>query len=114
MDRLFNRKKSVRLTPDDDLDELTTLIKRNQKDIYKILKKDKVDELKELDRLIQLNQNVHIIKKNETLECPICMDNRINVCVVPCGHCFCNNCLTNASKCYLCQREIFLKQTLYL
>ena len=50
-------------------------------------------------------------------KCPICFQNSIQVCINPCGHCFCSDCINkNGSKqeCYICRSKIINKITLLI
>jgi hypothetical protein len=113
----FGIKKSssaYRDREDDEEPDIARVLRHNQTLFYNILKKDKLDQLKALDEVIRQAQAKTIISKSDALECKICMDKRVDMCLVPCGHCFCSNCINKASKCYICTREIFIKQKLYI
>jgi hypothetical protein len=53
-------------------------------------------------------------KTKSKLECPICMDKKIDTCMVSCGHTFCGKCVEKALKCFICDAEIFMKQKIYI
>jgi len=44
--------------------------------------------------------------------CPICFDNNIKICLVPCGHTFCDECDIRF-KCAICRTNILSKQKIY-
>ena len=54
------------------------------------------------------------VSKGDSLvpNCPICFDNNINICLVPCGHTFCSECDIRF-KCAICRTNILSKQKLY-
>jgi hypothetical protein len=43
---------------------------------------------------------------NTDIICPICIENKINTCCIPCGHTYCNNCIKNTNKCFICRKSI--------
>jgi hypothetical protein len=45
------------------------------------------------------------------IECVMCKDNNVNVCIVPCGHMGCHKCIVNYDKniCFLCKQVIKCK-----
>ena len=51
--------------------------------------------------------------KYVSLDCKICFDNLIETILIPCGHCYCNNCSNNMTKCYICQQNIMTKYKIY-
>ena len=106
-------KKSDTSNSYDD-DDLSKFLRNNQNDFYKVLKKNKLLEIQALDELIRINEAKSIIDKNTALECQICMDKRISICLVPCGHCFCGDCIKNEYRCHICNQETFIKQQLYI
>ena len=95
-------------------DDLSKFLRVNQNEFYKVLKKNKLEELQSLDELIRVSQAKALINKNNVLECHICMDKRISICLVPCGHCFCGDCIKNEYRCHICNQETFIKQQLYI
>lgn len=54
-------------------------------------------------------------------KCTICIDNTIDICLIPCGHCFCKECIDKSNenrafmttKCPMCRQE-FTIQKLYI
>lgn len=95
-------------------EDLSKFLRVNQTEFYKVLKKNKLEELQALDELIRVSQAKSVINKNNALECQICMDDKVSICLVPCGHCFCEKCIKNNYKCHICNQEIFIKQQLYI
>jgi hypothetical protein len=51
---------------------------------------------------IEYNENYY----NNDNNCPICYENKINSCCIPCGHTYCNKCIKNTDNCYICRRYI--------
>lgn len=43
---------------------------------------------------------------NEDNNCPICYENKINSCCIPCGHTYCDKCIKNTNNCFICRRNI--------
>tara|TARA_E500000178_G_scaffold22251_1_gene20744 strand:- start:1167 stop:1487 length:321 start_codon:yes stop_codon:yes gene_type:complete len=106
MNRLFGKSKA-----NSDL-SLITFIKNNEKQVYKCLEKDKLDDLKNYDKLIQKAKTQ--INNYKSYECTICMENDVNVCIVPCGHTFCSKCIKDANRCFICNSDIFMKQKMFI
>ena len=48
----------------------------------------------------------HEYGKYVSLDCKICFDSLIETILVPCGHCYCNNCSNNMDTCYICQKIV--------
>ena len=63
------------------------------------------------NKLIMLNNK---LKKKDNLSCPICFENKINITLIPCGHCFCSNCIQSSSNCYFCRKQIQSKHKIFL
>ena len=91
-------------------EDLSKFLRVNQNEFYNVLKKNKLEELKTLDELIRISQAKSLINKNNALFCQICMDNKISICLVPCGHCFCENCIKNDYKCHICNQKSSLNK----
>ena len=47
-------------------------------------------------------------------KCLICFENDISSCCVPCGHTYCNRCISNAVNCYMCRSTIREKINIYI
>lgn len=83
-------------------------------------------ELKIDSLTCQFNENVNKINKfknliiKATLEekikniCSICATHKINTCINPCGHVFCNTCTDKMRNCGMCRGSINTKIKLYL
>ena len=52
---------------------------------------------------------------NDKVTCKICYTNKVNTCINPCGHLFCNMCLNNLTdnSCPLCRNNIVSKIKVY-
>jgi hypothetical protein len=94
--------------------EVFSFIKQHKTILYNILKKKQRDELVALDYTIKTMEVRKIIAGKKINECPICFDNNVDTCIVPCGHTFCHKCIESARNCYMCNQEIFLKQKVFL
>ena len=67
-------------------------------------------------RKLFINTTTEIIKAEKLNKniCPICFENEINMCAIPCGHTCCNDCIiqsikyhnTRVSKCLSCRNQI--------
>lgn len=85
-----------------------------------------------ISKISLLNQNIIEYKKliNECLPkedvetiqaisnellCSVCLTNKINICITPCGHTFCNKCTDHMrSSCYMCKGNVGNKIKLFL
>lgn len=54
-------------------------------------------------------------RKNSNTICCICMENIVNLVLVPCGHVMCSNCFKSYNiECYKCRNRIVSCQKVYL
>lgn len=44
--------------------------------------------------------------KREAHICPICIEKKINICLTPCGHTFCDGCAQKSGTCALCRKQV--------
>ena len=44
--------------------------------------------------------------KREAHTCPICIEKKINICLTPCGHTFCEGCAAKSTNCALCRKSV--------
>lgn len=74
------------------------------------------NELKTKNSIIQeLNYKLNLtIKENNKTICSICYDNKINICCIPCGHTYCDNCIINNMNCYICRNPIIRINKIYI
>ena len=64
--------------------------------------KDKEETLMALNMAIEQAENKLIIlnsklKKSDNLVCGICFSNQINTTLIPCGHCYCHECIKESN-----------------
>ena len=107
-----------------EIDSKNNLLNKSEVDIervFQILKKRKLQELENIQYLIK-NKEMSLImldkseqkKKQDALECSICLENKKNTALIPCGHVFCENCLRNTTICYNCRLPIEKTHKIYL
>jgi len=53
------------------------------------------------------------IKTKDKMECTICMENRVNCVLIPCGHVYCSDCVQSSNICPHCRTEFTQVQKLY-
>ena len=46
--------------------------------------------------------------------CSICRDRTISICCIPCGHTYCNICISNAKNCFICKKTIIFTNRIYI
>lgn len=82
------------------LDLINTTVESKAKDI-------KDDIVKNTAIIKYMAETFHTIKESQFGHiCPICLTNEVNIFCNPCGHSFCNKCLSNSQYCYMCRLKI--------
>jgi hypothetical protein len=63
----------------------------------------------------EIDEDINFSKKSSCL-CNICDENKINICLIPCGHTFCNICLskTIGNLCPYCRENINFHNKLFI
>ena len=57
-------------------------------------------------KIIVLKNNIKNLDTDTWGTCPICLDNKINVAIIPCGHTLCNKCLSQYNeRCFICREK---------
>jgi hypothetical protein len=70
-------------------------------------KEDIIIYLKEkLEKEKSFNQDLN--------KCSICYENKLSICLNPCGHCYCDICIKNTDNCFICRKNIINKIKLFL
>ncbi len=94
-------------------DAFTKLRETFKEEADKVLKEqeDRVHthtlECRKRRRKLQRMREVFRILKNSdaTFACPVCLKNQANCFLMPCGHTFCNACMSKAAgKCFICRQ----------
>jgi hypothetical protein len=67
---------------------------------------------------IELNTQNKIIKDlksdvNDFNKCSICYENKLSICLNPCGHCYCDICIKDTDNCFICRTNIINKIKLF-
>ena len=96
-----------------EIDSLDSKFNNNLNEKLGILNADYV---KSSTKLMKLKNVYQVLKDSDiTYTCPICLNMQVECFLIPCGHCFCQNCTSSLStKCFLCRREFSKKCNLYL
>jgi hypothetical protein len=66
-----------------------------------------------LEKQKNINDSLKLEIKNKN-KCPICLENNLSVCCIPCGHTYCYMCIYSTQKCFICRNNIKTKNKLYL
>jgi hypothetical protein len=77
---------------------------------------DCLSSYKRVYLLQNLMSYIRVVQPSPTLPlCPVCFDDPINICLVPCGHTFCNNCVANNIRlqCAVCRTNVTSKQRIF-
>ena len=106
----LNKKKDKAIEEIDTLNKSIEFLGHHKKmcglDIdNRIKRKEKLDN--------EIVKCKHEYGKYVSLDCKICFDSLIETILVPCGHCYCNNCSNNMDTCYICQQQIVSKYKIY-
>lgn len=86
---------------------------------YEITKKKLIEKIEKQENILfgyrklfinTTNEIIKIDKETKNL-CPICFENEINMCAIPCGHTCCNTCIIknlkyNNDKCLNCRNNL--------
>ncbi len=75
-------------------------------------KKLKIEEDIKEDLIEKINIDLNLIL--DKLTCSLCMDNELNICLMECGHLFCNDCIDNIIVCPICRKNITKKISIYI
>ena len=101
-----------------EINELDNVIKSLKYKKIIMLKETDNDNKNYNDYLMLQNENKNLLKKYENIIdlyiCKICFENKPDICLIPCGHIFCKNCLDNSDECYMCRKHILKKQQMFL
>jgi|688.fasta_scaffold02753_9 hypothetical protein len=98
-------KKCLNLSLKIELDEKKEIIKELKSDLEQ---KEDIIYLKD-EKLKELKSNLNDLNK-----CSVCFENKLSVCLNPCGHCYCDICIKNATNCFICRTNIINKIKLFL
>ena len=65
--------------------------------------------------ILNLKKEIDNNKKIDNL-CSICLENKINICCIPCGHTYCDKCIrsTYAYNCFICRKNITNTVKIYI
>ena len=77
---------------------------------------DCIGSYKRVYLLQNLMSYIRVTQPSSTLPlCPVCFEEPINICLVPCGHTFCSNCITNNIRiqCAVCRTNVTSKQKIF-
>ncbi len=69
-----------------------------------------INELKTENNKLKLD----VKEKTQNSKCSICFENDLNICCIPCGHTYCDNCIKNSNKCYICRDTIIRTHKIFI
>lgn len=91
----------------DDIDEADYVYLTDPNDEYNYAKLIEKINNAEIDEYVKRHYKRLQIEPTCDRECPICMDRRVEICMMPCGHMLCLECsLSNAKECCICRSPI--------
>jgi len=135
---LYYKNKGILGINDDFVDNINDILEENityknirkkisEIDIMKNKVQEKYTKIKKTIKLVDskfselFETNQDIAKKfvdngmNDKVTCKICYTNKVNTCINPCGHLFCDMCLNNLTdnSCPLCRNNMISKIKIY-
>ena len=96
-------------TLNQSIEFLEKLEDRKKKDVegLETNKNQIMDGIQRMETIVK-HRKKEYIKNKDKLECSICMENKVNCVLVPCGHMYCSGCIMTDGICPHC-REPFEK-----
>ena len=94
-------------------------IEKNSK--FEEAKKSYAEKRKELNKYFDIIKSLNNLNVSNT--CPLCLTNKIEMYIEPCGHCCCRNCKDRLLKyegscrdanCFICRKRINNFNSIYL
>jgi late competence protein required for DNA uptake (superfamily II DNA/RNA helicase) len=114
----LQRKREILINQVDTLNKslefLSTLEKKNQDELV-ILEQNKSDIMTGIQRMdtIVKHRKREYLKTKDVMECTICMENKVNCVLIPCGHLYCSNCVISGNTCPHCRDNFSSIQKLF-
>jgi hypothetical protein len=114
----LQRKREVLIHQVDTINQsiefLEKLEARKTKDI-KELEQNKTQIMNGIERMdtIVKQRKKEYIKTKDVMECSICMENKVNCVLIPCGHMYCSGCIMTDGICPHCREPFDKVQRLY-
>ena len=101
-------------TINQSIEFLEKLEARKTKDI-KELEQNKTQIMNGIERMdtIVKQRKKEYIKTKDVMECSICMENKVNCVLIPCGHMYCSGCIMTDGICPHCREPFDKVQRLY-
>jgi hypothetical protein len=92
----------------DILHDKKQILEENNEKLMKL-----VEEIKLLKNIIGVNDISP--SKNSSIMCFICAEKSIEACLNPCGHTFCNSCVSKIAnqRCYMCRKTVISSTKLF-
>jgi len=93
---------------------LETLETRKRKDIDELEqnKTQIMDGIQRMDTIVK-HRKKEYLKAKDVMECTICMENKVNCVLIPCGHLYCSGCVMTNGFCPHCRKEFNNVQRLF-
>lgn len=129
-EELSNTKQELSKTKEDYEEKIRKLkeeyeekMKQQEKDTTNIIKikKEKKEEMeaKKDDEIKNITEERNTLKKKfdeleQTLECNICMDRKVNITLLPCMHCYCEECSKKVTSCPFCKKKITQRRKIFM
>lgn len=112
----YEMKNKTKLPENFYSTELVNLFELSKSEIEiknEILKEELFKHIDKISKFKKL-----LIKASPDLKigniCGVCITNKINICMNPCGHTFCNSCADKMNNCGMCRANISSKIKLFL
>lgn len=92
---------------------LNEFIRQTNLHVMHVYRTNKDEYDAELNKLNQLKNILHIVKKNKHA-CPICLQQESTHFTVPCGHVFCKECADKIKlQCFVCRQYVLKVSSLF-
>jgi myosin heavy subunit len=104
-------------------EEYKKKLEEKEEDTIKIIKikKEKKEEMeaKKDDEIKNITEERNSLKRKfeeleETLECNICMERKVDTTLLPCMHCYCEKCCKKVTFCPYCNEKIKEKRKIFI
>ena len=101
-------------TINQSIEFLEKLEARKKKDV-KELEQNKTQIMNGIERMdtIVKHRKKEYLKTKDVMECSICMENKIDCVLVPCGHMYCSKCIVGVDVCPHCRNSFQKIQKLF-
>lgn len=116
----FKRKEQEYKKKIEEYEEKLKKQEEETKNIIKIKKENREEmESKKDNEIKNITKERNNIKRKfdeleEILECNICMDKKVDTTLLPCMHCYCEECSNKMNSCPFCKKKITQRRKIFI